>query len=372
MSDRPEKTAFKDYFDRTAATAIAAQVHAVHPRFDRAAFVRRATKKLSELAFAARVKQFADALAAGLPDDVPKALGILVESLPEPLPDCEAVTDGWLQWPLGQLIADRGLEHFEPSMSAMIELTQRFSSEFAVRPFVERWPEETFARLLSLTAHESPHVRRWCSEGVRPRLPWGKNLKALIADPAPIWPILEALKDDDERYVVRSVANNMNDIAKDHPEAVVSRCKNWRRAKSTERMWVIEHALRTLVKDGHPQALAVIGFGPPKGLKAKLSVKPARIAVGSSVELVATLSSTATKPQSLVVDYAVHYVRSGGKTSAKVFKWTKTTIPGRGELVLEKRHPMRTTTIRALYPGRHRVSLQVNGVTIAQGAFELT
>ena len=113
--------------------------------------------------------------------------------------DCEdRHTDGWLQWPLGQFIADHGLDHFDASMHAMEELTQRFSSEFAVRPFVEQLPEKTFEALLGKTTHTSPHVRRWCSEGVRPRLPWGRKLRALVDDPSPIWPILEALKDDDE------------------------------------------------------------------------------------------------------------------------------------------------------------------------------
>ncbi len=371
MTDRarPQKTAFKDYFDREAARALSAQIVSAYPRFDGSRFVRRATKGLEDLAFAQRVRQFSDALRAGLPDDTPRALGILVDSLPSPLPDCESVTDGWLQWPLGQLIADHGLEYFEPSMEAMIALTQRFSSEFAVRPFVEHRAKETFARLRKLTGHRSPHVRRWCSEGVRPRLPWGKKLTSLIEDPRPIWSILEALKDDDERYVIRSVANTMNDIAKDHPEQVVERCRAW--ARGGGRRWVVEHALRTLVKDGDPGALAVVGFGAPKRLQARLTVRPARIGIGQAVVFTAELVNGAAQAQELIIDYAVHYVRSGGRTSAKVFKWTRTRIEPRETLTVDKRHSMRPTTIRALYPGVHRVGVQVNGQTLAEAEFVL-
>ena len=364
----PKRRAFKEYFDRAAAHALAAQVYAVKPGFDRAGFVRRAARNLDALEFAGRVQQFADALAATLPRAVPEALVVLTRSLPQPLPTCDSVTDGWLQWPVGQFIADHGLSHFEASMDAMVALTKRFSSEFAVRPFVERRPEETFARLLTLTDDPNPHVRRWCSEGTRPRLPWGKKLVALAEDPSPIWPILEALKDDPERYVLRSVANNLNDIAKDHPDRVIAICREWAKGGRED---VIKHALRTLVKAGHPEALAVVGFGPPIRLKASLRVRPRRITIGEDVILKADLETRSTRGQDLLVDYAVHYVRQGGRLSAKVFKWTTTRLQPNGRMSLEKRHRMRPTTIRALYPGTHRVELQVNGVQVASTHFVL-
>lgn len=366
-----ERKAFKDYFDKTAARALARQVAAALPKFDRGTFVRLASRKLGELEFAGRIKQFADALAETLPASVPRALEALTTSLPEPLPDCEQVTDGWLQWPIGQFIADHGLEHFEPSMQAMIELTKRFSSEFAVRPFVEHHPERTFKRLLKLTADSNPHVRRWCSEGVRPRLPWGKKLTSLVADPTPIFPVVEALKGDDELYVRRSVANNLNDIAKDHPSLVIARCKAWSKSSNANRDWVIKHGLRTLIKAGDPAALRLIGFAPPQRLAAKLTITPKRITIGDSVLLTAHLTNNASRKQKLLIDYVVHFVRQGAKTSAKVFKWTHLDLPAGATTSLEKRHPMKPTTIRALYPGEHRVELQVNGVCTASSVFRL-
>ncbi len=366
-----ERKAFKDYFDRAAARSLGAQIKGAMARFDEAAFVKAATRRLADLTFQQRVQQFSDALAATLPSSVPRALGIVVDSLPPPLPDCEAVTDGWLQWPLGQFIADHGLDHFDASMTAMIELTQRFSSEFAVRPFVESLPEPTFARLATLTSHPSPHVRRWCSEGTRPRLPWGKKLTALVARPDPIWPILDALRADPERYVQRSVANNLNDIAKDHPDAVVDRCRVWGSSEPPVPRSLIDRALRTLVKDGHADALAVVGYRAAEGVTARLSVRPRRVSVGESVTLVADLTNALASSQSLMIDYAVHFVRSNGAASPKVFKWTRAEIEARGRLRIEKRHALKVTTIRALYPGRHVVSMQVNGQSMAETSFHL-
>ena len=366
-----QRKAFKDWFDKAAARALARQVAEAEPQFDQAKFVRLASKNLADLEFAGRVRQFSDALAATLPTSRTRALDILASSLPAPLPDCEQVTDGWLQWPIGQFIADHGLDHFDASMNAMIELTKRFSSEFAVRPFVERYPDKTFTRLLKLTQDANPHVRRWCSEGVRPRLPWGKKLVALVKDPSPILPIVEALKDDEELYVRRSVANNLNDIAKDHPRLVVARCESWKESENANREWLIKHGLRTLIKDGRADALKLIGFAPPKNLDATLAVHPKRITIGEAVTLELELTNTSNRRQKLLVDYIIHYVRQGGNTSAKVFKWTQIDLGANESVMLKKRHPMKVTTVRALYAGEHAVEVQVNGTCASRAHFRL-
>ncbi|MBV1860288.1 MAG: hypothetical protein KUG77_17875 [Nannocystaceae bacterium] len=372
MADaKPKSKAFKDWFDKPAAKALAEQMHGAWSGFDTAAFVRSATKGLRALEFSGRVQQFSDALAAGLPEDIPKALGIVTDSFPRIMPDADSVTDGWLQWPVGQFIADHGVPHFEASMQAMIELTQRFSSEFAVRPFVDQRPDETFARLQSLTSHESQHVRRWCSEGVRPRLPWGKVLKGLVADPGPLWPILDALQGDAERYVQRSVANTLGDVAKDHPEAAVQWAKACVKRGGEDGLWIAKHGLRGPIKAGHAGALAAVGFLPPKKVTASLRASPKTVHVGESVELHAELSTTHTRQQRLLVDYIVHYVRKAKSGGGKTFKWKTVELPARASAELSKRHSMKTTTIRALYPGRHRVELLVGGEVLAETAFTL-
>lgn len=364
-----EDKAFKHWFGRDGAEKLAEEVARSWPGLDRQRFVAIATEGIDALELVDRIKQFSRALEQTLPADVSQSLEILTRSLPEPMPGCEEVTNGFLQWPIGQYIADHGLEHFELSMTAMTELTKRFSSEFAVRPFVEHRPKETFERLLVLCRDPNPHVRRWCSEGTRPRLPWGKKLRSLVQDPSPIIPILEALRDDPEPYVRRSVANNLNDIAKDHPAVVLELCRRWSEGATEQRRRLIAHALRTLIKDGNPEALALVGYGKPRNLEARLKVAPRRIRLGESVRLTAELSSTSPKPQGLLVDYVVHYVRGEGKTGAKVFKWKTVVLEGKKKLVLEKRHAMKQTTIRALYSGRHRVELQVNGHRVAEAVF---
>lgn len=370
MSDAQKKK-FKDWFDSDAAAALGKQISAAHPAFDRQAFVKTACKNLTPLEMNDRVAQFSGAMARYLPEDKDQALRVLTRSLPERLPDTDQVTDGWLQWPVGKFIADYGLPHFETSMTAMIELTQRFSSEFAVRPFLEQRQAETLARLKTLTNHPSPHVRRWCSEGTRPLLPWGKKLHALLDDPSPVWPILEDLKDDPNRYVQKSVANHLNDISKHHPDLVVERCAGWMKTATPQRKWIIRHALRSLIKDGHPGALALRGYPPAKKLQADFTLSPESVKVGSSVALNLQLQNGYTEKQSLLIDYAVTYVRKQPGTGRKVFKWTTRELAPGETVKLGKKHPMKITSVRKLYPGKHRVEALVNGQVLARAEFEL-
>ena len=366
-----ERKAFKDYFDRDAVRALGAQVAAAFPDFDQDGYVEAAAAGLEGLEMMDRVRQMSDALRAHLPRDTSEALRILHASLPEPLPSCEGTTDGYLQWPVGQLIADHAVEHLDPAWETMVALTQRFSSEFAVRPFVNRYPDEVFARLLALTDHPSPHVRRWCSEGIRPRLPWGGNLRSLIDDPAPVLPILERLRDDPERYVTRSVANNLNDVAKDHPDLVLDVCRRWMEGAGAERRWLVTHALRTLSKDAHPGALEVLGFRPPRALEVAFEVAPGTLSVGDTLRLSARLASGATNAQKLLVDYRIHYVKRDGRTRPKVFRWRTLTLAPGETVELHKALTMRHASIRRLYAGAHGVDVQVNGEVLAAGAFTL-
>ena len=369
MSESDRKL-FKDWFDEEAAALLAGQV-GQSKQFDREAFLKLALKDLRQLEMQGRVKQFSHALAHALPQDKEIALSILKETLPPAQTNCESITNGWLQWPIGQFIADYGIGHFEAAFATMIELTKRFSSEFAIRPFLESEPEEVFPRLLALTSHPNPHLRRWCSEGVRTRLPWGRKLHLLIADPSPIWPILEALRDDEEKYVQKSIANNLNDLSKDHPGEVVSLCRRWMNDPTPQRRWIVKHALRTLIKEGNPEALAVIGYGEPVDLSVEFLTGVDAIKIGESIDLTVALGSGSGEPQSLIIDFLVHYVRQGGKTSGKVFKWKIIDLAPGERITLTKKHSFRPTSIRALYPGHHRIEIQVNGHRLAESSFEL-
>lgn len=369
---------FKNLINPDLVRACGEHLRLAWPGFDRRDFEGRALDGLDALEMKARAMHIADALEATLPDDFDRAAGIIERALAPPATDdrlgfatSEAGLAGWIGWPLGEFIARRGQAQPERGLLALRELTQRFTSEFAVRPFLINHFALTIARLQAWGSDPNPHVRRWTSEGSRPRLPWGLQVKSLIADPSPALPLLEALQDDPSEYVRRSVANHLNDIAKDHPQVVADWLARHLPGASPARTALLRHASRTLVKRGHPKTLKAWGLGGKLIGGATLSVAPRRVPVGGSIELTAVLESGSRRAQSLVVDYVVHHVKANGSTSPKVFKGWKLALAAGETRRLVKSHSLRPISTRRYHAGRHRIELQVNGAVVAEAAFTL-
>lgn len=349
------------------------------PRFPRARFEAQALAGLGALELKARAMHVADALGEALPADFAAAADVIEAAL-APVPDTEdlgslrtsdAGLAGWIVWPLGELVARSGQRSPERALKALHALTQRFSAEFAIRPFLIHHPELTFATLLTWTRDPSAHVRCLVSEGSRPRLPWGQRLNALIADPSPTRPLLVALQDDPSEYVRRSVANHLNDIAKDHPEYVADWLERFLPDAPPERAALLRHASRSLIKAGHPRILTLLGTGQAFAGSAHLSVDPPHLRLGEEVTLSLSLTSRAAAPQKLVIDYAVHHPGARGVRPPKVYKGWKVTLQAGQTTTLQRRHSLRKVTTRTYYAGRHAVDIRINGQLVASSAFDL-
>ena len=340
------------------------------PDFDAKRFTALASKGLDALELKARAMHICAALEATLPPD----FGHAADAIEAALAPVEAGVGlrGWILWPVGEYIARHGQQTPERGLQALHALTQRFTAEFAIRPFIVQHPDLSFATLKRWVHDDSANVRRLVSEGSRPRLPWGLQLKALIKDPSPTLPLLLALQDDDSEDVRRSVANHLNDIAKDHPQLVAQWLHEHLPGAPAPRRALLRHASRTLIKAGDAAVLKAWGLGGAFKGTATLKVSPARIALGGAVTLNVTLQSTSPRAQTLAIDYAVHHVKAHGGTTAKVFKGWQLTLPPHGERTLVKRHAMRLITTRRYHAGRHGISLQINGRAVAEASFMLT
>jgi len=270
------------------------------------------------------------------------------------------------------VVVRQGMDDVPRALRCLHALTQRFSAEFAIRPFIARHPTPTLDTLARWVDDPSAHVRRLVSEGSRPRLPWGLQLKALIQDPSPTLPLLRALQDDPSEYVRRSVANHLNDIAKDHPAHVAQWLQEHLPGAPEARRALLRHASRTLIKQGDAEVLHAWGLGTAFKGRAMLRIEPSAVALGETLTLELHLKSTAAQAQTLALDYAVHHVKANGGSSAKVFKGWQIVLPPRGEVVLSKRHSMREITTRRYHAGHHAVHVQANGRVIAEGGFALS
>ena len=371
---------FKNLIDAAAVQAIAHHLQRAWPAFDAPGFCALALHGLDALELKARVLQVARALVAHLPADADRACGILEASLGPPgvgddlqgLRTSAAGLAGWPVWPLTEAVALLAAASApERGLLALQAMTQRLTAEFAIRPFFVHHPATTFRTVGTWLAHPSAHVRRLVSEGSRPRLPWGLRLQALVADPSPTLPWLQVLQDDPSAYVRRSVANHLNDIAKDHPALVADWLATHLPGAGAERTALLRHASRGLVKAGDAVVLAAWGLGAAFRGRVALAVAPAALAMGDVLAITLDLQSTASTPQRLAIDYAVHHVKAGGHTTPKVFKgWVIELAPG-AHRQLVKRHAIKVITTRRYHPGAHAVDVRINGQVLAEAGFML-
>lgn len=362
---------FKELINPKTVGALADELSNADPDFDRDGFVTKATDGLAALELKDRVRHVAKTVRDHLPNDWNDALDLMLAAMAPPQQNDQEVTGGVRYWPLLQVVEDEGVCDVQASLAAIKQMTQRFSAEFAIRPLIKADAEAVIAELQQWASHESLHVRRLVSEGTRPRLPWGMRLQGFIDRPESTLPLLEVLKDDAEEYVQRSVANHLNDIAKDHPELVVKVAERWWSNGDARRRKLIRHALRTLLKDGNGGALAVLGFKRPIIECGELRLSREIVPYGESLELSIDLESNSEDEQQLMVDYAIVFPRKKGKTSRKVFKGGKRKLAAGSKWSFTKRHALKKVTTRKHYSGRHRIEVLVNGLCVAEGGFEL-
>jgi 3-methyladenine DNA glycosylase AlkC len=361
--------ALKGFFDAARVRTIGASFLAVDPTFPLDRFVAQAVADLEKLELIARARHIATALARALPADRARALDVLVRSLGPPIP-----ADGtwgmapFVHLPLVYFVAEHGLDHPEAALDAQHALTQRFTAEFSLRAYLERWPERTFARLAVWAEDPDAHVRRLVSEGTRSRLPWAPRLRALQADPAPVLALLERLRDDPSAYVRRSVANNLNDIGKDHPDVLRAVCERWLVDAPEARRALVRHALRDRVKKGDVAAIGLLGGG---GTVAVAGVLPPTAALGGRLDVVVEVRNVGDAPARFVVDLAVGFpgAREGGRR--KVFKLRTVDLAAGDTATLRKGISLAEHSTRRALPGPHTIAVQVNGVTTNLGVVEV-
>lgn len=366
---------------------FAGQLLAQHyDEFDRAEFLRIALDSLEQRELKDRANQIFLALKQTLPKDFLKAQAILLNTL-KPVKDNQEIggidTDesgvaGWMILPFSQYVGELGGEYLKASMAALREMTKRFSSEFGIRFVFLTHGDDALAIARQWVDDPCHHVRRLVSEGCRPLLPWAMQLPEYKNHPEKILPLLEPLRFDSSEYVRRSVANNLNDIAKHHPEFVVKVIGKWlaeseamslERQKNTSKL--AKHACRTLIKSAHPNALALFGFADSSDINAELIVTPARLIFGESLTMQVNISNPTPSPIKILLDFVVHHQKANGKTTEKVFKWGEYKLVENETKLLEKSHAIKPISTRKYYPGIHKVELQVNGRRLAPTEFEL-
>ena len=321
------------------------------------------------------LRERSDALRDALLADFPDGYAQLAAAIRRASEHSEAFT-GWMIWPVTSALASRAVKEntaqaLDDALALLAMLTSKLTSEFAIRLLLNHDLERAMSFAHRWTQSPDEHVRRLASEGTRPYLPWAIRVPQLTAAPAMAIPILDALYRDESEYVRRSVANHLNDLSRESAALVIHTAQRWLENPSDTTPGVVKHGLRTLLKRGNPEALAVLGFVPATLDITGPSVAAEHMAWSSSVEFAASIKNTGTEPARLAIDYIVNHQKANGSATPKVFKLsTRTLAPGE-RLDIAKTHSFRPITTRRYYPGEHSIALQINGVPTEAAGFEL-
>lgn len=350
----------KDIFDEKLVKKLASEINGIYSEFNKKKFFNRVfNKEWNKKELKQRIRHISENMKIALPDSYKKSIKILK---PVSLKFSELEH---LIFP--DFVELCGIDDLKTSVSAMEYFTERSSSEFPVRQFIIKYEKEMMKQMTAWSKSNNEHVRRLACEGCRPRLPWAIALPEFKKDPASILPILERLKSDQSEYVRRSVANNLNDISKDNPDIVIEIAKKWIGLNSnTDKL--VKHGCRTLLKSGEPKILKLFGYKDPVNIQVKKLKVTKEIKMGEDIQFKFFLATTKNKLGKLRIEYIVDFVRQNNKTGKKVFKISEGEY-SEVERNISKKHSFREISTRRYYPGKHGLSIVVNGKPLAKTSF---
>ncbi|HBG1980725.1 TPA: DNA alkylation repair protein, partial [Clostridioides difficile] len=315
----------------------------------------------NNLELKARCRKISMSLGMYLPEDYKEALSILEKS----------VTGFYFAFFFPDFVEVYGQDdiNWDLSISALERNTEYWSSEFAVRAFIIKDEERMMAQMRKWSKHKSEHVRRLASEGCRPQLPWGQAISKFKKDPTPVLPILEQLKTDTSTYVQKSVANNLNDISKTHPDLVISIAKDWY-GKNKSTNWIVKHGCRTLLKKGNRDVLALFGYDDTTSINLQdFTLETTSISIGE--DLTFSFNILAKKATKTRLEYGIDYIKSNGKRNRKIFKISEVSLKENEKKSYMKKHSFADVSVRKHYPGIHSIAIIINGIEKDKLDFEL-
>lgn len=354
------------FYQRLSAVLVQVLPSFDHKRFITSIFVEDFENK--ELK--ARMKHTAKVLHQFLPVDYEERIMLLVKIV-SGLRQSGQGEDSLAYMFLPDYVETYGIDDFENSMIAIEFLTQFVSCEFAVRPFIIKYGARMMMQMTEWSLHENHKVRRLSTEGARPRLPWAMALPELKKDPRPALPLLENLKNDPSEWVRRSVANHLNDIAKDHPELVIAIAKQWK-GKHKETDAIIKHGCRTLLKQGHVEILKHYGLESENIQIINFQILTPVTPIGGDLHFSFDLHNELPETQTIRLEYGLYYRRQNDSLSKKVFKISEKSYVGTEKLTVSRKQSFKLITTRKFYPGVQQLSIIVNGVEKVIKEFELS
>lgn len=367
-----EKFSLKDHlFNHEKVSYLADLIKNAYPVFQDKKFIKKTVEKFPELELKQRIDWMWQKLEEFLPQDFERALEIIIKSLPAELDPNKTDNDfgDFIFAPITLFVVKNGLskKHLKKSLSALGEITKRFSVEDGIRFFINEFPHESFIWINKMAKSKNYHQRRLASEGLRPTLPW--NIKINFDYKKGI-EILDILFFDKTRYVTRSVANHMNDISKIDESLVLKTLALWKisgKQDEKEMNYIIRHSLRTLLKQGNKQALAMLGYKKPANVSVHFGKISKIVKLGE--KLTFHFKLTSHSDQKLMISYYIYFLNRKNEFIPKIFQIKKGDFKKGEILEISKKHLLREMTTKKLYSGKQAIQIMINGLAVTEKIF---
>jgi len=341
----------KDNYTREYIENLSCKIQHCFTAFDKENFVDYIFDKTwQELELKARMRHIACSLNLFIPLSYPQQLDIL-KAVSKDFVSFEAMF-------FQDFVEVFGLDDFENSMQALEVFTIDSSSEFAIRQFILKDEEKTMKQMQTWAYSKNEQIRRLASEGCRPRLPWAMALNRFKKEPSKVFEIIEILKNDKSKYVMKSIANNLNDISKDHPKLLINFVKN-NLGSSKELDWICKHASRTLLKQGDKTLLALFGFHKVTHLNVTHLKYDKKVKIGTALTFSFNIE-TKEEIGKVRVEYAIDYLKSNNTHNKKLFMITQNEIKSSLKTFCKKQS-FKDMSVRKHYLGKHYLSIIING-----------
>lgn len=353
---------FKDLYSNEFLQEFSSKIVSIFPAFDSDLFVQSTiTGEWDQLAFKQRIRRISNSLKVTLPLNYEEALRIIIEVSKS----CKGIEYLFLP----DFIEVYGIDEYDLSIPALAEVTESSSSEFAIRAFIKKYPNQMIKQLMEWTKSNNEHIRRLASEGCRPLLPWSYRLEMFVTDPSPIIPILEYLRNDNSEYVRRSVANNLNDISKHHPELVKEVTKKWLgQSSNTDKL--LKHGCRTLLKGTDHEILSIFGLQQLNSVTVEDFIVTPQVSIGESIEFSFTVVNKENETRKIRIDYEIGFVKANGRISGKKFRLSEKEYKN-GKTPIKRKHSFAPITTRTYYKGIHTITIYLNGIGDKRYVFNL-
>lgn len=361
--------ALKNVYNQDSIEYISKEIKKIYPSFNSKAFQESILKDLTEKELKDRVKLISQSLYTYLPSDFKQSIKIILQTIETKKEKNEKwqgnhseKISGFLAWPFTQFVEDYGTHDVRTSLQALKELTKSFTAEFAIRIFIDQYPEVCFKTFKQWSKDKNHHVRRLVSEGTRPKLPWAKQVPYLNSNPQERLKLILSLKEDTSDYVRKSIANHLNDISKTHPDLFYKAIQEFD-LKDLQQKRIVTHAARTLIKSGDKKIFKFFNLKQSEKIKIKQAqISTKQVKLGEKLTFKLALENTSNLSQELIIHYSIHFLLKNKKSGEKKFLLKKITLQKNENKEIEKSHTFIQQTTRTLYAGKHKISFYINGI----------